>query len=47
MNAAGVFGVEPCASETVVAFDAALAVNLRGPVFLTQAFARAKTGITR
>lgn len=37
VNAAGVFGVEPCASETVVAFDAALAVNLRAPFLVARA----------
>ena len=31
VNAAGVFGVEPCASETVATFDLQLTVNARGP----------------
>ena len=30
MNAAGVFGLSSCATESVLAFDESLAVNLRG-----------------
>ena len=37
VNAAGVFGIEACASETVRDFDRALAVNLRGPFLVTRA----------
>lgn len=31
VNAAGVFGVQPCASESVKTFDRHLAINLRAP----------------
>jgi NADP-dependent 3-hydroxy acid dehydrogenase YdfG len=37
VNAAGAFGIEACASETVAAFDAQIAVNLRGPFLVTRA----------
>jgi len=37
VNAAGAFGVEPCASETVKAFDELFEVNLRGPFMVTRA----------
>jgi len=37
VNAAGVFGVEPCASETVVAFDEQLRINTRGPFLVMRA----------
>ena len=37
VNSAGVFGVESCATETVKAFDAQIAVNLRGPFLVTRA----------
>ncbi len=37
VNAAGVFGVEPCASETVNAFDAQLRINTRGPFLVMRA----------
>lgn len=36
VNAAGVFGIEACASETVANFDRSLAVNLRGPFLVTR-----------
>lgn len=36
VNAAGVFGVQSCATETVASFDAHLAVNLRGPFLVTR-----------
>lgn len=37
VNAAGVFGIVACASETVRGFDDAVAVNLRGPFLVTRA----------
>ncbi len=37
VNAAGVFGIEACATETVRNFDRAIAVNLRGPFLVTRA----------
>lgn len=37
VNAAGVFGIEPCASETVRGFDEHLTVNLRGPFLVVRA----------
>jgi NADP-dependent 3-hydroxy acid dehydrogenase YdfG len=37
VNAAGVFGIESCATESVKAFDAHLSVNLRGPFIVTRA----------
>ena len=37
VNAAGVFGVEPCASETVNAFDAQLRINTRAPFLVMRA----------
>lgn len=37
VNAAGVFGIEFCASETVKAFDESIAVNLRGPFVVNRA----------
>lgn len=37
VNAAGVFGLEECAEETVEVFDAHLSVNLRGPFLVTRA----------
>jgi NADP-dependent 3-hydroxy acid dehydrogenase YdfG len=37
VNAAGVFGIESCATESVKAFDAHLNVNLRGPFIVTRA----------
>jgi NADP-dependent 3-hydroxy acid dehydrogenase YdfG len=37
VNAAGVFGIEVCAEETVRSFDEHLAVNLRGPFLVTRA----------
>lgn len=37
VNAAGVFGLSPLASETVKDFDAHLAVNLRGPFLVARA----------
>lgn len=37
VNAAGVFGIESCAAETVNAFDEAVAVNLRGPFLVVRA----------
>jgi NADP-dependent 3-hydroxy acid dehydrogenase YdfG len=37
VNAAGVFGVEPLASETLSAFEAALAVNVRAPFIALRA----------
>ncbi|MEM7417688.1 MAG: SDR family oxidoreductase [Gemmatimonadota bacterium] len=36
VNAAGVFGIEACVSETVADFDRSLAVNLRGPFLVTR-----------
>lgn len=36
VNAAGVFGLASAASETVAAFDLALAVNLRGPFLVNR-----------
>lgn len=36
VNAAGVFGVEACESESVASFDAHLAVNLRAPFLVTR-----------
>jgi NADP-dependent 3-hydroxy acid dehydrogenase YdfG len=36
VNAAGVFGIAPCATETVSAFDRSLAVNLRGPFLIVR-----------
>jgi NADP-dependent 3-hydroxy acid dehydrogenase YdfG len=36
VNAAGVFGIAPCAKETVSAFDRSLAVNLRGPFLIVR-----------
>ena len=36
VNAAGVFGVEACASESVRSFDEHLAINLRGPFLVTR-----------
>ena len=37
VSSAGVFGIEPLASETVNAFDAHLAVNLRAPFLVIRA----------
>lgn len=37
VNAAGTFGLRPCAEETVGAFDEHLAVNLRGPFLVVRA----------
>ena len=37
VNAAGVFGIEACAEETVKSFDEHLSVNLRGPFLVTRA----------
>jgi NADP-dependent 3-hydroxy acid dehydrogenase YdfG len=37
VNAAGVFGLEACATETVVDFDRTVAVNLRGAFLLVRA----------
>ncbi len=37
VNAAGVFGIESCATESVRGFDAHLAVNLRGPFLVIRA----------
>jgi NADP-dependent 3-hydroxy acid dehydrogenase YdfG len=37
VNAAGVFGIEGCATETLRAFDEAIAVNLRGSFLVTRA----------
>ena len=37
VNAAGVFGVGPLASETLAAFDAALAINVRAPFIVLRA----------
>ena len=37
VNAAGVFGIAPCATESVRAFDASLSVNLRGPFLVIRA----------
>jgi NADP-dependent 3-hydroxy acid dehydrogenase YdfG len=37
VNAAGAFGVEACATETVNAFDEQIAVNLRGSFLVTRA----------
>jgi len=37
VNAAGVFGIAECRSETVRAFDRSLSVNLRGPFVVTRA----------
>lgn len=37
VNAAGVFGVAPCAEETVTAFDRHLSLNLRAPFLVTRA----------
>jgi NADP-dependent 3-hydroxy acid dehydrogenase YdfG len=37
VNAAGVFGIERCASESVARFDAHLAVNLRAPFLVVRA----------
>ena len=37
VNAAGVFGVAACRTETVRAFDRSLAVNLRGPFLVVRA----------
>ncbi len=36
VNAAGVFGVRSCATESVRQFDAHLAVNVRGPFLVTR-----------
>lgn len=36
VNAAGVFGLESCAEETVKSFDQSLAVNLRGPFLVNR-----------
>jgi NADP-dependent 3-hydroxy acid dehydrogenase YdfG len=36
VNAAGVFGIESCAQESVNAFDAQIAVNLRAPFLVTR-----------
>jgi len=37
VNAAGVFGIQSCAEETVKSFDAHMSVNLRGPFLVTRA----------
>lgn len=37
VNAAGVFGIEPCASESVRRFDEQISVNLRGPFLVNRA----------
>ena len=37
VNAAGVFGIESCATESVRGFDVHLAVNLRGPFLVIRA----------
>lgn len=37
VNAAGVFGLASCATESVVDFDRAVAVNLRGPFLVNRA----------
>jgi NAD(P)-dependent dehydrogenase (short-subunit alcohol dehydrogenase family) len=37
VNAAGTFGIEPCASETVTGFDAQMSVNARGPFLVIRA----------
>lgn len=37
VNAAGVFGIEACATETVLSFDRLLSVNLRAPFLITRA----------
>lgn len=37
VNAAGVFGIASCATESVLAFDASVAVNLRAPFLVTRA----------
>jgi NADP-dependent 3-hydroxy acid dehydrogenase YdfG len=37
VNAAGVFGVETCAAETVRGFDRQIATNLRGPFLVNRA----------
>jgi len=37
VNAAGVFGIESCATETVKAFDAQLSMNLRAPFIVVRA----------
>jgi NADP-dependent 3-hydroxy acid dehydrogenase YdfG len=37
VNAAGVFGLASCATESVAAFDRALEVNLRGPFLVNRA----------
>lgn len=37
VNAAGAFGLSPCASETVLAFDRQIAVNLRGTFLVVRA----------
>lgn len=37
VNAAGVFGIEPLATETLAAFDAGVAINLRAPFILVRA----------
>lgn len=37
VNAAGVFGIESCATESVKGFDVHLAVNLRGPFLVIRA----------
>jgi len=36
VNAAGVFGIESCARESVKAFDAQVAVNMRAPFLVTR-----------
>ena len=36
VNSAGVFGIATCATETVAAFDLAVAVNLRGPFLVNR-----------
>lgn len=36
VNAAGVFGIVPCVSETVKAFDAQIQVNLRAPFLVVR-----------
>ena len=37
VNSAGVFGVEPCATESIKAFDSHLQVNLRAPFLVIRA----------
>lgn len=37
VNAAGVFGMEACASESVSSFDAHVSINLRAPFLVTRA----------